>query len=149
MHEQARLKEGAAAPSGGGRKGTWALGIPLLLIVVALFLSAAYREPAAQIPRVQGADPQQGPATIQRYGCGACHTIGGVQGANGKVGPPLVDLGERSYIAGRLSNTPDNLVYWIMHPQNVDPWQCDAGYGRQRGGCAQHRGLPLHPALNC
>jgi cytochrome c1 len=30
-------------------------------------------------------------------------------------------MGRRSYIAGRLTNTPGNLMKWIQHPQHVDP----------------------------
>jgi cytochrome c1 len=33
----------------------------------------------------------------------------------------LAHIGERWSIAGRLPNTPPNLVRWIVHPQEVDP----------------------------
>jgi cytochrome c2 len=68
-----------------------------------------------------GGNPQQGRETIVRYGCGACHTIGGVPNARGLVGPSLSGIGERSYIAGHLPNSADNLVQWIEHPQRFDP----------------------------
>ncbi|CAB3805943.1 c-type cytochrome [Pararobbsia alpina] len=68
-----------------------------------------------------GGNPQQGRETIVRYGCGACHTIDGVPNARGLVGPPLVGIGERSYIGGHLPNTADNLEQWIKHPQRFDP----------------------------
>src|SRR5581483_6561824 len=54
-------------------------------------------------------------------GCGACHTIAAVDGADGKVGPPLAHFADRRYIAGELPNTPENLVRWIMDPQAVEP----------------------------
>jgi cytochrome c1 len=44
-----------------------------------------------------------------------------VVGANGRVGPSLAGIGERSVIAGMLPNTVDNLVFWIQHPQQVLP----------------------------
>ncbi|MDP8960777.1 MAG: c-type cytochrome [Actinomycetota bacterium] len=58
---------------------------------------------------------------IDTYGCGSCHTIPGIRGADGLVGPPLTRFHERAYIAGQLPNTPENLVHWIMNPQEVEP----------------------------
>ncbi|MFC4859441.1 c-type cytochrome, partial [Actinophytocola glycyrrhizae] len=55
------------------------------------------------------------------YGCGSCHTVPGVDGADGLVGPPLTRFGARSYIAGALPNTGDNLQHWIRDPQEVEP----------------------------
>ena len=42
-------------------------------------------------------------------------------GAAGVIGPPLDHFASRSFIAGRLPNTPPNLVTWIRAPQSVDP----------------------------
>jgi cytochrome c2 len=58
---------------------------------------------------------------VQTYGCGSCHVVPGVSGANGKVGPPLTDFGQRSYVAGLLPNNADNLQHWIRDPQQVLP----------------------------
>jgi len=66
-------------------------------------------------------DPEQGQSAITRYGCGSCHVVPGVSGAVGLVGPPLVQWSRRTYIAGRLPNTPDNLVHWIVAPQAIAP----------------------------
>jgi cytochrome c2 len=57
------------------------------------------------------------PALITRYGCGACHTIPGAPGADGKVGPDLSGLIQRVYLGGVLRNTPVNLVQWVVNPQ--------------------------------
>jgi cytochrome c2 len=70
---------------------------------------------------VEGGNADRGPEAMQRYGCGSCHSIPGVRGANAKVGPPLSGLSERSFIAGRLPNSAENLINWIQHPQEVDP----------------------------
>jgi cytochrome c2 len=56
-----------------------------------------------------------------QYGCPTCHVIPHVPGAVGKVGPSLGGLGRRSYLAGTLQNTPENLVRWIQHPQQIHP----------------------------
>lgn len=68
-----------------------------------------------------GARASRAPAEISRYGCGACHTISGISGADGDVGPNLSRFAQRRYIAGRLANTPADLVAWIRDPQKIDP----------------------------
>jgi cytochrome c1 len=68
-----------------------------------------------------GGNPARGPAIAERYGCGSCHTIPGVTGARGLVGPPLLWWSRRTFIAGELPNTPENLVRWIRDPQSVEP----------------------------
>lgn len=75
-----------------------------------------------QLPvALSGAQPDHGRQLIQHHGCGACHTIPGVPGANALVGPPLTSMALRTYIAGMLPNTPDNLERWIRDPQQVVP----------------------------
>lgn len=54
-------------------------------------------------------------------GCGSCHRIPGVARAEGRVGPPLDGLADRIYLAGELTNTPDNLIRWLRSPQEVSP----------------------------
>jgi cytochrome c len=68
-----------------------------------------------------GGDARSGRQEIRKYGCNGCHTITGVPGARGLVGPPLDGIGARYYIAGELPNTPDNLRLWIRHPHQVEP----------------------------
>jgi putative membrane protein len=68
-----------------------------------------------------GGNPHRGAAAIRQYGCAACHTIPGIPGARNMVGPPLAGIGGRTYIAGVLTNSPDNLIRWIQHPQRIDP----------------------------
>lgn len=68
-----------------------------------------------------GADPARGLALIQDYGCGTCHTIAGVRGARGQVGPLLEAYGGRKLLAGFLSNTPTNLTAYLVDPPSIDP----------------------------
>ena len=70
---------------------------------------------------VTGGDPTHGVRLIRDKGCGACHEIGDVPGAHGRVGPSLRGLPARPYIAGELPNTPENVVRWIMDPQAISP----------------------------
>jgi cytochrome c2 len=67
-----------------------------------------------------GGDAGKGAGAIRRFGCGACHVIPGIPGAEGQVGPPLAGIGGRAYIAGVLTNTPENMVRWIVNPRAVD-----------------------------
>ena len=65
-------------------------------------------------------DPARGRALIQAYGCQTCHTIPGIPGATGTVGPPLTAIARRTYLAGRIENTPEHMVQWIHDPKSVD-----------------------------
>lgn len=65
-------------------------------------------------------EPANGALLVRRFGCGGCHIISGVPGADGKVGPSLEKLRERVFIAGRLRNSGDNLIDWILRPQDFD-----------------------------
>jgi len=77
---------------------------------------------ATPIPQtVPGGRAEQGRLDMEKYGCGACHVIPGVPGANGTFGPSLVDFAERKEIAGVLPNTPDNLIRWLQNPPAVKP----------------------------
>ncbi len=76
------------------------------------------------VPRAapeQEAAVDRGRRLIMDYGCGTCHRIPGVRGADGLVGPPLDHFSQRTYIAGQLPNNPENLARWIMDPQKVEP----------------------------
>ena len=44
-----------------------------------------------------------------------------IEGATATVGPPLMQIGLRSYLAGRIDNTPENMIKWIRQPHSVDP----------------------------
>ena len=70
---------------------------------------------------VAGGDARRGHAYVAQYGCGTCHVIPGVEGAEGLVGAPLTRFATRRYVAGALLNTPDNLVLWLLDPQAVEP----------------------------
>lgn len=68
-----------------------------------------------------GGAAAHGKQLIAQYNCGSCHTIPGVNAARGVVGPPLYFFSRRTYIAGELPNSPDNLVRWIISPQSIEP----------------------------
>jgi putative membrane protein len=96
----------------------------LLMIVTltgALAAAGCGASATTEAEAVTGGRVSHGPAAIGRYGCGACHTIPRIAGANATVGPPLDRIAMRTYLGGHLTNTPDNLIKWIQHPQAIDP----------------------------
>jgi cytochrome c1 len=68
-----------------------------------------------------GGNPDQGRHDIEYFGCASCHTIPGVPGANGLIGPSLAQVADRAYIGGVVRNTPNNLIHWIQHAPSLNP----------------------------
>jgi putative membrane protein len=66
-------------------------------------------------------DPERGALYIEQAGCGSCHEIPGIDGAEGLVGPPLDHMGKRIFIAGLMRNTPANMMTWLQNPQEIVP----------------------------
>lgn len=96
--------------------------VPAVLLLLSLCACSPQKErfrTAAQL--TGGGDAEAGMTDMRKYGCVGCHTIPGIEGAQGRVGPPLNQFAERIYIAGRLPNTPENLMLWIQKPQQVAP----------------------------
>lgn len=79
---------------------------------------AASCPPAASAPPYSTEEAQ---ITLRQYACDTCHIIENMVGPTTHVGPPLEELYRRKYIAGVLPNTPENMVRWIMNPQDVSP----------------------------
>jgi cytochrome c2 len=97
-----------------------ALGALLLVAPVATACDGASDVEAREAAVMTGGTPSRGPALLRKYGCQTCHTIPGVDGADGLVGPPLDGIASRSYIAGVLPNAPANMIRWISDPKAVD-----------------------------
>jgi cytochrome c len=90
-----------------------------LVVCVLMLLVACERVP--EVEPMSGGNAERGRALIQQHGCGGCHTIAGIPGARGKVGPPLTDLRERVYLGGATLNNAENLTRRIMDPRNFTP----------------------------
>ena len=101
----------------------WLLASALVVILLGftVYSMLGSRPARTQVAAVPGGDVEAGRQAIQSWGCGSCHTIPGVPGAYGKVGPKLEQMAEQTYIAGMLPNNPDNLIRWIMDPQEIQP----------------------------
>jgi cytochrome c len=89
------------------------------LIVLLLLAGCDARLP--EHDPLTGGNAKRGKALIAQYGCGSCHTVKGVPGANATVAPSLEDVAKRVYLAGRLENRPENIEKWIVDPRSVDP----------------------------
>lgn len=96
-------------------------GLRRAVLLAALLLSGCGDEDEQWARRVTGGEPDRAEAAIRRHGCGTCHTIPGIPGADAVVGPPLTGFAERAYIAGRLPNSPESLILWIQDPHAVKP----------------------------
>ena len=90
-----------------------AAALALALVLVATGCGSAARGPTS--------DSKLGRTLIEHYGCGACHEIGGVDGATGHVGPPLKHFRDKRRIAGKLPNTRANAARWVQHPDRIKP----------------------------
>lgn len=101
------------------------LAKPIFMISIALLvchglLGCRVRENPPR-RQVSGGEPAPGRQAFLKYGCGGCHFVPGVDRAQGRVAPPLMAFSERAYVAGVVSNTPENLIHWIMAPEKISP----------------------------
>lgn len=94
----------------------------LLAIVCGTVLTRqSHEEARINAEQMTGGDSVAGRVDIQQLGCGACHAIPGIAGARGAVGPSLSGVADRAELAGRLANTPDNMIRWVRTPTAIDP----------------------------
>jgi cytochrome c2 len=120
------------------------LRLVLILLVMAfgsapIAVAVLHSQKAAQerltAEQLTGGDSERGRRAIARYGCGGCHVIQGISGADGTVGPSLGGIAQRAELAGHLSNQPANMIRWIRRPQQVSPGSGmpDLGVSEQDG----------------
>ena len=104
------------------------MAVKAIAVIVGIALSAALA--GCVVSNVNGVpEPRPAPDSnietgrvlIANYGCGTCHSIPGIAGADSIAAPPLDRFYERTYIAGRLPNTWENLTQWIQDPQGIEP----------------------------
>ncbi len=106
----------------GRGPGLAGLAVTVLVVAVGAALIAMVAGGGAdRTALATGGDPDMGRAALLEYGCAACHRIPGLRHPDTTVGPPLDAWSERTHVAGRLANTPENLVDWIIDPQQIDP----------------------------
>lgn len=93
---------------------------------------------AAQLAEAAPAARQsEGAGVFIQRGCNACHTVRGLPGAVGVIGPDLTHLASRTTIASALlDNTPENLAKWLRDPLTVKPENTMARDGPMYNGTA-------------
>jgi cytochrome c2 len=106
------------------------LGVAAAIVLIVERSAARHTPPTAFL-----GDPERGRTLVVAYGCPSCHAIGGAA-VEGMVGPPLNDIGARSYIAGRFPNIPGEMQLWLEHPQQRKPGTAmpDLGVGTRDAG---------------
>lgn len=100
------------------------IGIALIAAIVASLTWLNERRAATQ-REAQGSTGGQIARAVPLMlanGCAGCHTIDGVPGAQGLVGPTLgSSLPQKVYIAGTLQNTPANMIAWLRRSRDMQP----------------------------
>ena len=103
----------------------WPVAGAAAILIAAVAIAGAYwqtqhRSDSTAVA-MTGGNIARAPDLIRRYGCAGCHTIPGIPGGDGKVGGPLKDIRQRVYVGGVVTNSPDNLIRWIVSPQTFSP----------------------------
>jgi cytochrome c1 len=128
----------AVGPTAGTIAGILGLVLTAVVAVVLVSLNPSFASgKAGGTPNQLGAVAEAGGAPVVEPGspaaegqqliatkpCVGCHTIPGVPGANGTVGPNLAGVAGRTKIAGgAVNNTgPDDLKKWILNPPALKP----------------------------
>ncbi|WP_159871830.1 cytochrome c family protein [Novosphingobium sp. 9U] len=101
--------------------GLLVLAIGTAVVSLAVLYVQTQEKTRTQAELITGGHTQLGKVAIGRYGCGSCHVIPGVSGANGQVGPDLTRFAQHSEIAGKFSNDPEALLRWLEDPQGSEP----------------------------
>lgn len=89
------------------------------VVAFVAILASGCAEPKAT--STVGGDARAGREAVERHQCGACHTIPGIAGARGLVGPPLGGYRHRVYLAGKLPQDPALLARWIQDAPSLSP----------------------------
>lgn len=112
---------GLAAPRParhGRRSASLTLGVVALASVLLGLTGCGRHDPPDRMGEGEAAE---GRRLILAYGCGSCHRIPGVEGADSPFAPPLDGFAGRLYVGGVAPNTPENLVQWLQEPRSLAP----------------------------
>ena len=97
-------------------------------LFVVLFLAIACARPETPAPPPKPAAPPpignavRGKQLVEQYGCNVCHTVPGIEGAQGSLGPSLAGVAVRKKISNdTVVNTPENLAKYVENPPALNP----------------------------
>lgn len=96
-----------------------------LVIGIAIIFAAGFQFTDKDTERTTaemtgGGDMHRGKELVRQVGCGSCHQISGIRGADANIGPSLDRIAGRMFIAGVLDNSPDHMIQWLKDPPGVD-----------------------------
>ena len=127
----------AVAPSAGAVVGVLGLIVTAAIAVLLVSMNPSFASGKAggtpnQLGAVStggapvlepGSPAADGAQIIATKPCVGCHTIPGIPGATGTVGPNLAGVASRAKIAGGAVNNsgPDDLKKWILNPPALKP----------------------------
>jgi len=128
----------AIAPTAGAIAGVLGIVVTAAIAVVLVTMNPSFASgkaggtanqlgsatAAGGAPVVEPGSPAaDGAQIIATKPCVGCHTIPGIPGATGTVGPNLNGVASRTKIAGgAVNNTgPDDLKKWILNPPALKP----------------------------
>lgn len=99
-------------------------------------------EPGVEKPVGAGKDPvldrAAGAELFITRGCNGCHTISGLEGASGRVGPDLTHLYSRKTFAGAVFDLDRrNLRRWLRDPPAMKPMAPDNNQGMPNLGLSE------------
>jgi cytochrome c len=98
-----------------------------LLLTIAILAACNRSETAVPQTTVSAPPPAAGNAdrgkqVAVQFGCGVCHVIPGLEGAEGALGPSLAGVASRPAISeGVVQNTPANMTKYILSPASMNP----------------------------
>lgn len=96
--------------------------LPAVAVLLLVAGATGCSRESAQPRQVVGGDAERGAAAVQFYGCTSCHAVPGVPGVDDNdVAPGLGDFARRHTIAGQIPNRPEELVQWLLDPQQIAP----------------------------
>jgi mono/diheme cytochrome c family protein len=107
-----------------GRHAGWSSALFVVFVVALAAAAWTYRDRhiEREVNAATGGVAARAIPVMLANGCGGCHTISGVPGAEGKVGPRLdATLSSKSYLAGVLPNTWENMVRWLRFAREIEP----------------------------
>ncbi|PRH89068.1 cytochrome C [Labrys okinawensis] len=112
-------------PPAQSRSAVKAAGVLILLIVLVgtvIWWSAQGEHGTLEADSATGGVAARAIPIMAANGCSGCHTIKGVPGAKGQVGPRLdASFADRVFVGGVLANNPKNLIRWIRASREINP----------------------------
>jgi cytochrome c2 len=96
----------------------------VVLVILLAACNRAEQKPAAATPAAPPpiGNAEHGRTLVAQYGCNVCHTIPGIEGPQGTLGPALQGVASRPSISnGAVKNSPEHLSQYIQNPASLNP----------------------------